>query len=211
MNNLLPKVKLFFTTYKWLLFPLIPILIFIILLIVILTKPQTQKAPQSHVVTIPTPTTATTQNETGSTQPTTPPAADAPASEDLGYEKPLEQQDGFQEKASQNDGSTVYYFSSENPNRPNIVIKSADGEIVYTRKLNSQKLPFSLVSAYENTYGAPDRVTTGAKSYQNATLYVFASIGLAVIADTETGSVYEEQLFPQMNVDEYLQKYGKYN
>src|SRR5438105_719024 len=55
LNNLLPKAKLFFATYKWLLFPLVPIVVFILLLIFAFSTPKSIKNQPTISPTQPTP------------------------------------------------------------------------------------------------------------------------------------------------------------
>jgi hypothetical protein len=92
-----------------------------------------------------------------------------------------------------------------------LIVKNED-EVIFSRTINSESHPLATVIVYQQAYGEPEKIIKGSKVYgAQAATYVYASIGLAFIANQQTGTTYEEQTFSFMSADEYLKLYGNQN
>jgi len=207
------KAYALFSLYKWLLLPAIPALILIIFIFSLLSAPQTR--PASTVTsTTPPPTQSQAQQvaPTGKELPNTTGLQAQTISEGNEEDDPTTIR-GFQKEETQSDGTHVYFYTSGNPNRPNLKIVSPDGsQTLFSRTLASPSFPLSSVSVYEDAYGKPDQIIQGTSFYGRvASIHIYATIGLAIIANDQTGTVYEEQLFPAMSAQDYRDRFGNQN
>lgn len=107
------------------------------------------------------------------------------------------------------DGSIQYSAASFYPDHDDIYIYK-DAKLQFARKITiNANLTHPSIDDYIKELGQPNRILTGSKYYGDfAQIYVFAQKGVAVIANSNTKEVYEQQQFQPMTIDEYLQKWA---
>lgn len=199
MTNIFTKILELLKIYKWLLLLAVPILFFIGLLIYIFSA-----APSS-----PPPTPSLTLTPTSSISE---PSEFEEGDLENEIDENLELRPDFQKKETKNDGVTTYTFASGNLQRPNTMILTKDGELVFSRTLNSADAPIAGVSVLKESFGEPERIIRGSKSYgQQSEVYIYSSIGFVFIGNPQTDESLEEQHFPPMTADAYLQRFGDQN
>lgn len=106
-------------------------------------------------------------------------------------------------------GGYKRYLDSANPARSNIIQSGPDGSILFERYIvgpdASERLSDNSIS-----YGTPEHIFSGSRFYgPSAQTYLFATKGVALIANPQTDQVLEKHFFPPMSVDAYVQKYGE--
>jgi hypothetical protein len=204
MRNIISKTTSLLYLYKWIFLLCVPILVFLGFIFYISSSPQTTTSPnnisptiapfEKTLITIPQPT-----------------QAEEADSENENYTD-IEQREDFQKKEIRSDGSVVYTFASDNPQRPNILIVTRDNNLIFSRTLNSKDLPLASITTIKETIGEPEKTIQGSKFYgQEAVIYLYSSAGLTLIANLKTDEVFEEQHFTPMSVDAYLQRFGDQN
>lgn len=204
MNSLQTKIIFLFKTYRWIALLLIPFVLFILFLINLIFS-SSKNIPEVEIV--PTITQTRTPTKASPTQAEGTEQAEGETEFDG-----LELRDDLQKKETRTDGTTVYTFASNNPNRPNITIIKNDIEFVFSRTLSSTDLPLANLSDIREGFGEPERIIKGSKFYgQQASIYVYSSEGMAFIGNPQIDETYEEQHFPAMSVDSYLQRFGDQN
>lgn len=202
MNNTFTKIFSLLKSYKALLIPVIPLLFFLCLLIFLFTLPS-PKSPGSPV------SSPTSTQETPSA---TTPQITATELEGAEWEGSPENLPGFIKKENRSDGATIYFFSSENPNRENITIISTDNKLLFSRTLSTKELELATPSLLEETYGAPEQVIKKPTVYSpNTLIYLYTSLGKAYIGDPFTDVTFESQEFPPLSPAEYVKKFGSLN
>ena len=195
IQALLPLLK----QHRWLLLLIIPSLLFFILMIFLLIQPA-QDSEQTPIE-IPAPTS------TYINIPLTPqPINESEESEHV--ENP-EELTGFERKELRSDGTIIYVYTSEKPDRPNITIRNPDNSIIFYRNLSTTDQPLMNISLIQETFGQPERIIQGSTYFgQQAQIYIYEESGLAFIVNPQTNETYEEQGFPTMSVDEYLNTFA---
>ncbi len=206
------KIYGFIATYKWLLIPAIPLLLFIGLLIYI-SQPQTpvQKSTPETSNTTFTPTTLP-----GQTRPSSQPSMTILPIPSINFdqieyetelEAPINTLPGFQESETLPNGLVKHTLASINPSRPNIYITQGNN-ILLERKITTADSA-AQISHFTESYGNPEYKIIGSSFFgPNAEEYIYANLGIAFVANSQTGSVLETRLFPPMTVDDYI-KYIK--
>lgn len=105
---------------------------------------------------------------------------------------------------------TQYSTSSSLITRSSIVTTDASNKVVYKRTVflaPQTKLPQQ--STY-STLGAPEKVLTGSSYYgETITTSIYASKGVTLISNPDTGEVYEMQEYVSTTVDGYISQYGQ--
>lgn len=107
------------------------------------------------------------------------------------------------------DGSTRYRLYSPLSARDDIAIFK-DNQLLFYRqvKLDSdQTLP--TITGYKLKYGEPQHQLLGSSFYgSGATLLLYTAQGRAVIGNTNTNEIYEEQTFKSTDLNGYLSQFG---
>lgn len=203
MNNFLTKTLNLIKLYKWILLPVIPMVLFLIILSLFVFSPQETSSPQEE----PTPTLS--PNETSSPTEINP---DYDVLEGNESEESPESLPEFLKKEVLSNGNTVYSFSSENPSRPNIKILTPNNQQVFARTLNSTEYELPSVSLFKETYGEPEQTIRGSNFYgPSAEIFVYASLGMAFIGNSKSDLVFEKHYFNPMTVEEYTRFFGNQN
>lgn len=204
MNTLLTKIKSFYSTYKWLLIPIIPSIFFIFLIFYISSLQTKQSIPPVNTQggTIASPTQSA--NPAEKNQPYTLTQEE----QDIAFKKiKLDNEKMAETSISQetlSDGSIKYKYASFDRNRPHMQIVK-DSVPIFRRNLVSN----ATLADYSSFLKNPEYQRRGSSYYGNtAILYASPTKGIAVVADTKTGKVYEQYIFTALSVAEYLQKYG---
>lgn len=195
---MITKIIALFKIYKWLLLPVIPMFILLGFIIYLFSSPLAP-APSS---------TPSIETQPSISQPT------APEQEDLEteFDEGLELRSNFQKKEVKSDGTTQYFFDSGNSNRPDIIILTKDKNLVFSRSLSSEELPIIPMSLIREDFGEPEKTIQGSKFYgPQSSIYVYSSSGVTFIGNVQTDETFEEQRFPSMSVDAYLQRFGDQN
>lgn len=190
--------------YKWIILLIIPVLIFIIFIIYLLS-PSSESQPVSDINFSPT-----NSQLQDSSQPEISKSEEQITENEL--DENIDLRPDLQKKDIKSDGTTTYIFTSNNPSRPNITIVSESKNLIFSRTLNSTDSPMANVSVLIESLGEAERVIQGSKFYgPQADIYIYASLGLVFIGNTQTDESFEEQHFPPMSVDAYLQRFGSQN
>jgi hypothetical protein len=198
IQALLPLLK----QYRWLLLPLIPFILLLIFLVSLFLQPVSDSTPL--------PTDSPTPTSSFIDIPLTPqPTNDL---EELEAEENPEELPGFERKEMRSDGTTIYIYTSEKPDRPNITIRNSDNSLIFYRNLSTSDQSLMNIPLIQETFGQPDKVIQGSTYFgPEAQIYVYENSGLAFIVNPQTNETYEEQGFPMMSVEEYLQKFNSLN
>jgi len=117
-------------------------------------------------------------------------------------------QQSAQKKETLTGGAIKYTLSSSSPDRPNIVITTGSGYPIFQRFLISQS-PGIKTSIFTKIYGQPRWIFKGSILYgSSASYYIYADYGFALIVNSQTDQVLEEQTFSPMKIEDYIKKYG---
>ena len=131
---------------------------------------------------------------------------DSDAAEDNAYPGDDEVDEGSSKTESLPDGSIEYEYPSDNPNRPHMQI--FDNNIVIFRRNIMSNTGYT-VNDYADLLTNPEYTSQGSVTYgTNAVVYASPTKGIAIVADTQTGEVYEQDLFVAMSVNDYVKKFG---
>jgi hypothetical protein len=232
LNTFITKAKLFFSTYKWLLIPLIPIILFSYFIIIIIASNQsktpltnqknTAKVSQSPITEV-SPQTQTSVSP--SVQPGVSPEGQAyglydevqgiafgntdfltGGSTNEGYDSDNEFADTSISQKNLSDGSVEYEYQSDDPQRPHLQIVKND-VVLFRRNL----MPDDTTTDYYSSYLQNPEYTSQGSSYYGADAMIYASptSGIAIVFNPQDQRVYEQYLFPAMPLDAYEQKFGK--
>jgi hypothetical protein len=233
LNIFVAKVKFFSSTYKWLLFPLVPIIIFICIIFYLFSAQKNQPASTVNQPTSAPVSGSPSQAETSPEKSVSPSSGETDTSPDQVLQSSIETEahtiatGGLKFAQNENDnteypgddevdegsikttplpdGSTEYEYASDDPYRPHVQIIK-DSSVVFRRNL----MPDMSLSDYSNFFTNPEYTSQGSTYYGNtATIYADPSQGIAIVANSQTGDVYEQYLFPAMTVSQYVQKFGK--
>jgi hypothetical protein len=229
INTFIKKAQFFFSTYKWLLIPLVPIILFSYFIIIIASS-QSKKPPANQQNTAQVSQSPVTENS-GQTQVSVSPSGSqerpyglynevqgiafgnrdsliggsANANNGEGYASNDEFADGSISEKNLSDGSVEYEYQSDDPQRPHMqVIKN--GIVLFRRNL----MPDDTTTDYYSTYLQNPEYTSQGSSYYGANAMIYASPtnGLAIVFDPETKRVYEQYLFPARSVADYVKNFG---
>lgn len=119
-------------------------------------------------------------------------------------EGPLDSLPGFLKKEAI-EKEKVYYYSSKNPDRPDIIVEK-QGKIVFERKVPPL---LTTVEDYTVPFGQPEDVLIGSTFYgQGVFVYVYGKDGIGFIAD-EKNIVLEQHLFPPDQKNYYLKSWAQ--
>lgn len=188
---------------KRILIPIIPLVLFIIIFISILSLTfRTTPSPESeNEVSIPTPV-----NESITIIPTftTTEQSNSPYHGEIIL---YENSPTLEKKEVLPDNTTRYTMRSDRPDRPDIfVVRGNEQNDVFTRSVSNPNNSPTL-SSYIDTFGSPTQVIQGSKFYgQNAQWYIYSTMGIAFV--TREGVVLEVHSFPTMNTQSYLSQYN---
>ncbi|HSW47787.1 MAG TPA: hypothetical protein VLG67_01790 [Candidatus Saccharimonadales bacterium] len=128
---------------------------------------------------------------------------------DLGNKNPLDSRPGLIKKEALQGNATKYTFNSGQADHPNIIITNSNNNIVFQSTITDPSLPIK-ISDYTESYGQPKFIFIGTKSYgSQSRIYIYAELGIAFIADPQTGNVLEQQVFNPTKVDDYVRNYGQ--
>jgi hypothetical protein len=203
MKNILPNIQALLSQlkqYRWLLLPIIPFILLLIFLISLFLQSPSNPNPVS---TEPTPTNIINVLLT---------PIPSYESEEAEHDENPEELTGFERKEQRSDGTTAYIYTSENPDRPNITIRNSDNLIIFYRNQSTKEQPLMTIPLIQETFGEPDRIIQGSTYFgQQAQIYIYSEYALAFIVNPQTNETYEEQGFPYMTVDEYLNKFANQN
>jgi uncharacterized membrane protein YdfJ with MMPL/SSD domain len=204
MKNISSDIIGFINRYKFLLilgFPLVLILV----LIIIAPQPSRQDQDSDTKIT-PTIAKTNTRPSNQNNQGTNPIAE---TSAEIIEEENLDERPGLLNKKELNNNTTEYTFTSDKPNRPDLVIAEGNAAVLFERDVARNQYP-TRVSDYTSAYGQPERIIEAPAFYgSTARTYIYAQNGIAFIANPQTQEVYEQHLFPEMTVEEYMQRYSK--
>ncbi|PJA91292.1 MAG: hypothetical protein CO135_01920 [Candidatus Levybacteria bacterium CG_4_9_14_3_um_filter_35_16] len=192
-ENFFNKIKNFITNHPW-----YTLTSFIVTLIIVLLslgsskqsqRPGEQTRPSPSVMRFPTTIPIINQ----ATNP---------------YEdqiiEPFEQRSDFQKKELSIDGSMIYYFTSVNPNRPNITIVKGN-DVLMERHVFEIEVN---VSDYNNTYGKPERTLDNSTFYGTSfRVNIYGSRGLAFIEDKNNGNIVEQLTFRPQDAAVFVNNY----
>jgi len=98
-------------------------------------------------------------------------------------------------------GSTQYTYTSDNPDRPNIIILK-DGVNIF------QRTPFTDTTMSDNTnfYGQPDYVAKGSQFWGPQVMtYIYLSRGIALVGDSSKDQLFEQIIFQPGTIDQFKQ------
>ncbi|GEM_PF-3097904 len=203
MNGFLSKIK----TYKWLLFPLIPLIVFVFITVYLFSAQN--PAPN----TTPTSPTAPFEEISMSpgvvnTSPTEPPHIDP---EDLYVDSYWDSDpsslQGIQKVEDLPNGTKKYTATSASPARPNIMI-TKDNITLYQRTIPSPNADIP-VQNFTELFGQPDRMVNGPSFYGDTALeYIYAQRGFSIVVDKQTQQVVEQHFFKPTTVDSYIENFG---
>lgn len=121
--------------------------------------------------------------------------------------EPFEQRSDFQKKEISPDGYIIYYFTSINPNRPNITITSGNNVLMERRIF---ELEVS-TSDYTGAYSQPEKSLDSSIFY--GTRYrvnLYGSGGFAFIDNKDSGKVIEQITFKPQKVENFIDKFLKF-
>lgn len=192
--------------YKWLLLVIVPFCLFLFFLLASLFTPTARTQPEQTEPTaapsiasdILTPIPGLIENPDIDSQ-------HAP-------EENPETEPGFIKKVNRSDGLVEYSFTSPNPKRPNILIATKELSPLFQRKLTQSSETPETITMYKDGLGEPEKIINGSTFYgPEASIYIYGTFGLAFIANSQTGLVYEQQLFTPMSANAYLQRFGNQN
>lgn len=245
METFIAKVKIFFSTYKWLLFPIVPIIIFIYIIVYIFSAQKTpstqltQPLPTSEVSQSQEPSQASQQPQVSISQADQSEISPGELSPDQVIKSSIDEeantissgdlklaQDDSDDQLGQNaypgddevdegslntvtlsDGSIEYEYPSDDPNRPHIQIIKGNA-VIFRRNIMADT--GITVTDYSDLLSNPEYTAQGSSYYgPTAMVYATPTKGIAIVANPQTGEVYEQYLFLAMSVSDYLQKYGK--
>lgn len=107
------------------------------------------------------------------------------------------------------DGSVEYRFKTRDPFRDSLIV-SRNNQVVFEREqtlLSDGKYP--KLADFQQKYGLAEEIATGSAHFgDQATTYIYASKGLALIGNDYNGDIYEIQSFKSMSSDEYKKAWG---
>lgn len=121
--------------------------------------------------------------------------------------EPLEKEKGFIKKVKGPGDSTIFSMKSSNDARPNIFVMIGTSNIQFERRVINPNNP-EKITDYINSYGQPEKILNESFYGKDTNLYIYATQGIAIIVNTQTGQVLEQQTFYPMSTDEYLQKFS---
>lgn len=103
----------------------------------------------------------------------------------------------------------VYSLSSTLPARDNQII-SQKGIVIFTRTVTLKPdYSYPQLKEYQNI-GKPEQEISGSAYYGKfEKTFIYASKGIAIIANPYNGDVEEIQMFAPMTVDQYIQQWGQ--
>jgi len=195
------KIKFILSTNKWIIAALACL---ILVVVVILYSTFPGSVNKTSLQNQPTPITIRPSVEPTPLQNDPDAAYDAQQAVKL-----LETRTDIQERKTFPDGTIEYLFGASFSARPDIA-RTSDKEILFQRVAVSPKYPLEL-SGFTNLYGQPEKIVEGPLFYgAGINTYIYAKYGFAVVASPTTNNVLEEQMFPSMTVDNYLQKYKQF-
>lgn len=124
-------------------------------------------------------------------------------------ESQVERLPNLKVKERQSDTSNAYLFSSPRLSRDNLVITN-NGTVIYERAVTVSENKFHPdLALYLKKYGPPEKIFEDSREYgEKMFTYVFASKGLALVANPNTNEVFEIQAFTPISLDEYQTRYG---
>ena len=235
-NALIAKAKLFFLSYKWLLFPLVPIIIFVFIIFYIFNAQKNPPTPSikqqnnTEVSQTPRQTAVSPQTEVSlspSEQPEISPDQVLQSSIDqetndiaAGKLKFADESDEDEQNAYPGDdeveeGSintktlpdgSIEYEYSSDDPNMPDMQILKDNVVVFRRNM----MPETKLTDYSDLLSNPEYTSQGSNYYgANAIIYASPTKGIAVVTNPQTEQVYEQYLFQAMSVNDYLQKYGK--
>jgi hypothetical protein len=208
-NPFIQKVILFLKKYGIFIAPIFLFLLFMFLLLFSYTRP-----PKQSLNNIP-PSQTPNNNYTSSSPQYISPSPSSEQSSGTGMEtdekamvmwtnSSFDQNDLSGLNSTQTtlaDGSIQYSYSSDNPNRPNIIIVK-NGINIF------QQTPFTDTPLTDNTnyYGTPDYKATGSKFWgANAVIYIYLSKGIAIVGDPNKNQMFEQMIFQPGTVQQFEQ------
>jgi hypothetical protein len=234
INTFITKTKFFFSSYKWLLFPLIPIILFFSFIFVIfsartihLVSLTKQQKNSTHVSRYPLQTSVSPNVQVSAS-----PSGQVPVSPETFNQSSLadelheiatgklkftqeESQKAYsvdfafaRESINHNtlpDGSIEYKYASSDPSRPNIQIVK-DGIVIFKRKLTHG----TTISDYSDFITNPPYASQGSAYFgPDAIILANPTLGIAVVYNLQSNQVYEQYLFQATSVADYIKKYGQ--
>lgn len=188
MKNILIK-------YKWIIIPVIPLLFFVIMITLLFSSnenieslsPQPTINPTANPSPLPNSSNINTREE---------------------MEGNVEKRPGLLSKETLPDSTTRYMFTSQNKDRPNIIIAKGTEEIMFQRAITPPQFPVKITS-YTKVHGNAKWIFKGSEFYGlEAQSYVYPDLGFAFIGNLKTGEVLELHTFQPMRVEDYVSKYG---
>jgi hypothetical protein len=144
--------------------------------------------------------------------PVTPPPTDKDQSIIVGKttQSEIEQAPGIKAITELPDTKKQYSFASVRVDRDNIVI-TQNGIVVFSRtltELRDHKLPN--LNEFKTVYGEPEKEIEGSRYYGRIhKTYIYASRGIAIIANPYSNEIYELHNYGPMSVDQYVQTWGE--
>lgn len=216
MNKLTPiieKAKLFFLAYKWRLFPLVLLIIFIPIIFYFFSIQKNLQAPSIRQQTtrkisqpsVKIEVSPTEQTEISKAQPQQLTLEEEVT--DIAAGKLMFSQEPAETTINSNplpDGSIEYQQSSGNPNRPNIQIVK-NNVVVFKRDIINN----ATITDYSEFITNPPYASQGSVYYgPNAIILANPTLGIAVVYDAQSNQIYEQYLFNSMSVKDYKQKFG---
>lgn len=212
MNTLFTKFKTLFLENKRILIPFIPLFLFILFFITLVSfvafSPQ-QTTPDGQTVPIPT---KTNENSSPSLSQSPKATQEETLHQDIdGDESIYDNNPNLEKKEQLPNGTLKYSLTSETTGRPNIVIvRATNQDIAFERTVISQNAKPIVLSDYLEFFGQPERIIKGSRFYgANAQTYIYAKTrGTAFIVNPQTNRVLELQTFAPMSIENYIQKFG---
>lgn len=109
------------------------------------------------------------------------------------------------------DGSIQYNYSSQIPQRPNMII-TKNNVAIFERDLlpeDPDAKGYAKISDYIKKLGEPEKIIQGSKFYGPfISTYIYSSKGLAIIGNSNTDEAYEIQTFSPLTPDNYINTFG---
>lgn len=123
----------------------------------------------------------------------------------------LVQLPGLQEKAASTEGRIKYKFESVIPLIPSEVL-TKDG-VVVLEKINTPDSPsqagYGRLEDFVKELGEPERKIGGSRTFgYYVDTHIFANKGITIIANQNTGEVFQIQIYRPTTVDKYLTDFG---
>lgn len=122
-------------------------------------------------------------------------------------ESQLQSIPGLIEEKPSSEGGKIFSYTSSLIDRPGIVITNHNKVAIFERGVipSGRNLYFSEI---KSTFGTEEKIIIGSSYGKAVNTYIYASRGIAILANPYADEVYEIQRFTPMSIEKYISSFA---